>query len=717
MPALHLTPLRKAFLLGLIVLAAVLATPHARAAGLLRPADGSLPSLEIRDHQISVVIEDGYAVTTVDQVFHNPHPRDLEAIYSFPVPEKGAVAEFTYWIDGQPVTGEVLPKEKARQVYEDQKAAGRETALAEQDNYKTFDMTVWPVGAGQEVRIRLAYMQPAHLDTGIGRFVYPLEEGGVDEDRLAFWNADDTVTGRFSFDLALRSAYPVEALRLPAHPQAMVSQDADGTWRVHFDNGAPVVPAVAEESGDVSQEAAAVQPASLASPFRIDTDVVVYWRLAQGLPASVDLVAHKEGAEARGSFMLVLTPGDDLQPITGGSDWSFVLDKSGSMSGKWYTLAEGVSQGLGKLRPKDRFRIVTFDQAAYQLTQGFLPATPENIQRALGDLRALQANNGTNMYAGLNTGLQQLDADRTSAVILVTDGVANVGETRQKAFLDMLGKQDVRLFTFIMGNSANRPLLEAMTRESGGTAISVSNSDDVMGSVLSATGKVTHEAMHGVEVEIDGVRTADLSPGRIGSLYRGQQLVLFGHYWGEGPAEITLKARISGKPVTYRTRFDFPAVATTNPEIERLWAFAAIEEKLQEIEDFGDKADIEQAVVDLGVEYGLVTPYTSMVVVREEVFHQLGIARANRDRLAVEQQASEQRAVQPVQSKRVDKAQPMFQGQHPSYGGGGGGGSGGSSGGGGSGGGAGAIDPLSLALVLFLVAGVWASRRSARAAS
>ena len=85
-----------------------------------------------------------------------------------------------------------------------------------------------------------------------------------------------------------------------------------------------------------------------------------------------------------------------------------------------------------------------------------------------------------------------------------------------------------------------------------------------------------------------------------------------------------------------------PAVATTNPEIERLWAFAAIEEKLQEIEDFGDKADIEQAVVDLGVEYGLVTPYTSMVVVREEVFHQLGIARANRDRLAVEQQASEQ---------------------------------------------------------------------------
>jgi Ca-activated chloride channel family protein len=157
----------------------------------------------------------------VEQVFHNPNGRDLEAIYSFPLPEKGAVAEFTYWIDGQPVTGEVLPKEKARQVYEDQKAAGNETALAEQDGYKTFDMAVWPVRAGGEVRIRLAYIQPAHLDTGIGRFVYPLEEGGVDEQRLAFWTAEDAVTGRFSFDLALRSAHPVEALRLPAHPHAV----------------------------------------------------------------------------------------------------------------------------------------------------------------------------------------------------------------------------------------------------------------------------------------------------------------------------------------------------------------------------------------------------------------------------------------------------------------------------------------------------------------
>ncbi len=688
--------------LALGALAAALAmlllwSASARAAGLLTPNGGGLPPLEILDHEVKVVIEDGYAVTTVEQVFHNPHGRDLEAIYSFPVPEKAAVAEFTYWIDGQPVSGEVLAKERARQVYEDQKAAGNETALAEQDSYKTFDISVWPVRAGRDVAIRLAYIQPAQVDTGVGRFVYPLEEGGVDEQKLAFWTANETVTGRFSFDLHLRSATPVEAVRLPAHPRATATKEPDGSWRIHLDNGVLTAAALPEEES----EGVALRPAATTPAFRLDTDILVYWRHAVGQPASVDLVAHREPGARRGTFMLVVTPGEALKPIAQGGDWMFVLDKSGSMSGKWHTLVAGVEEGLQRLRPSDRFSIVLFDRTARDLTGGYLAATPENVTRAIGDLATLQPDNGTNLYAGLQQGLRRLDDDRTTSVLLVTDGVANVGETEQRAFLKLIGKQDIRLFTFIMGNSANRPLLQAMTRESGGTAVSVSNSDDVLGAVLNAVGKVTHEAMHGVEIEIDGVETADLAPARLGSLYRGQQLALFGHYRGEGPAEVTLKARISGRPVEYRTRFDFPAVARGNPEIERLWAFAAIEEYLQELEDFGADADLEQAVVGLGVEYGLVTPYTSMVVVREEVFQQLNIQRGNQARRAVEKAAAEQRASDPAQSRRVDQAAPMFQGQRPSLGG---------RSGGGSGGGAGSVGLFGLLMVLLLAALAWRTR-------
>ena len=667
--------------LAALLVAALPLTQDAGAAGLLTPADGSRAPLKIVDHAVSVVVEDGYAITTIEQTFANPNNADDEALYSFPVPKKAAVSEFTYWIDGKPVSGEVVEKQRARKIYEEEKKAGREAAYTEQDDYKTFDMKVWPVRAGQDVRVRLAYIQPTSLDTGVGRYLYPLQEGGVDEQKLAFWTANETVSGAFSFDLTLKPDYPVEAVRVPAHPAATVTQ-ADGVWRVRFDNRAPVTAQPAPAQSATTEETS--PPAT--QPVRLDTDVVVYWREKAGLPGALDMTAHKEKTDGRGTFMLTLTPGMDHKPITQGRDWVFVLDKSGSMSGKIATLAEGVSKALGKLRPDDRFRIVAFDQNAYPLTSGFLAVTPDNVDRMIRTVQNIQSGGSTNLFAGLDMGLSNLDADRPAGVILVTDGVANEGVTERKKFVGRIKKADIRLFTVVMGNSANEPLLGAMTRASGGTSINVSNSDDVVGALISATAKLTHTALHDVKVSLrpenGALRVGDLTGNDIRSLYRGEQLILFGHYWGTGPAKIELSGKLSGQPVSYATTFDFPDTAIRNPEIERLWAFSAIERETWKLDMLAKGADAKQAIIDLSKEYGIVTPYTSMIVVRDEVFQQLAIDRTNKTRLAREATARKTRAQQPAgsdgaattrtASRRVDANKPMFSKPRSGYSGGGG---------------------------------------------
>jgi Ca-activated chloride channel family protein len=157
--------LKKGFGLAASIILLLIPGP-VHAAGLLTPKDSNLPELQIKDHQVQVVVEDGYAITTVDQTFYNPNGQDLEAIYSFPVPKKGAVSEFTMWIDGKPINGEVLEKKKAREVYEDQKSKNNDAGLTEKNDYRTFEMNVFPVRANQETKIRLSYIQPAHIDTG-----------------------------------------------------------------------------------------------------------------------------------------------------------------------------------------------------------------------------------------------------------------------------------------------------------------------------------------------------------------------------------------------------------------------------------------------------------------------------------------------------------------------------------------------------------------------
>ncbi len=660
-------------------------------AGLLTPVDGSLPPMEIKEHKVKVVIEDGYALTSVEQVFHNPHSMDLEAIYSFPVPEKGAVSEFTMWIDGVPIHGEVLEKKKAREVYEEQKAAGEDAGITEKDSYKTFDISVTPVRAGQDTRIRIGYIQPARVDSSIGRYVYPLEEGGVDEAKLSFWTANEQVTGDFSFDMVLRSGYPVDGVRLPNHPNATINQQGD-EYHVHlgnnpasaqpFDQGqSPDPAAIAEDGKEVSYQ-------SGGSVFSLDRDIIVYYRHADNLPGAVDLVTYKPDGNKRGTFMLTVTPAMDLKPISEGRDWIFVLDVSGSMKGKFQTLADGVSQALGRMRSDDRFRIVLFNNSARELTSGYTLATTENVRNYIEKVARVSANGGTNVYDGLKMGLKKLDSDRTSGILLVTDGVANVGITDQKKFIELVRSHDVRLFSFIMGNSSNRPLLNAITDASGGFAMSVSNSDDIVGAILKAESKITHEALHGAKLKIKGIKTFDITPAKIGSLYRGQQLIIFGHYSGSGEAEVSLNGKISGEDRLYRTRFHFPEQAESNPELERLWAYATIEGLSQEMENFGEDADMKEAITDLGVEYGLVTDYTSMVVVREEVFKRLGIDRRNRARLQREYKAREERAAKQVTSRRVDSGQPMFTHNRPTTR---------------NSGGAGSFDLLGLLLLLPLV--------------
>ncbi len=661
----------------------------AQAAGLLTPTNSSSNPLTIREHHVNVTINHGYATTSVEQIFFNPNPQDLEAIYSFPVPDKAAVGEFTYWIDGKPVTGEVVEKQKAKQIYEQEKQAGRETALVEKDSHKTFDISVSPVRANSEVRIRLVYIQAAHVDTSIGRYIYPLEDGGVDEVKNAFWSRNDAVKEKFSFNIDLHSSYPVDAVRLPQHPNATVKQIDKKRWNINITNHASNTSN--GQNDDINL--AGQQPISSAeipttpntqnNAANLNEDIVLYWRLQNGLPGALDMVTYKEENQSIGTFMLTLTPGDDLKAIQQGSDWIFVLDISGSMNGKFASLTEGVRQGLKKLRTTDRFKVVLFNNNAIDFTQGFLPVDQTNVKSTLNRLSSYGPNGGTNLYAGLKQGVSNLDADRSSAIILVTDGVANVGITEKKAFIKLLKKNDIRLFTFVMGNSTNKPLLEEMTRVSSGFAQSISNADDIGGQIQIAAKKMVHQAFRDVSISIDGVRTNNLTPEKTNSLYHGEQLTILGHYSGvkneASSADITIKAKVGSETKIYKTTMRFPAVDNTHPELERLWAYGTIEHLQSQLDYYGSDAqgsseakDMEQAITDTAIKYGLVTDYTSMLVVREEVLQQLGITASNKLRVEKENKARDINKKTKAQQQNVSQAPRPVTGGNQSGGGGGG---------------------------------------------
>tara|TARA_B100001971_G_C18266232_1_gene592795 strand:- start:3388 stop:5415 length:2028 start_codon:yes stop_codon:yes gene_type:complete len=629
----------------LCAVSSLLAVSHSHSAGILTPVSSSDQAVEIQEHHVDVRITDGFARTLIQQTFSNPNPHDVEAVYAFPVPESASLSEITIHSGETVLEGEVIARDEAERIYEEEKAKGNDVGLGSKESYQRYEFRVFPIRPGVETRIEVVYYQPLKIDLGVGRYVYPIEEGGTDEASESFWTRKETVARSFSAEVSVRSSYPLDDLRVKGFPGTPVQEDANHyTWR--FDSA----------GGTLNQ------------------DLVVYYRLAQDLPGRVDLVSYKPSEAEPGYFMLTLTPGVDLQPITQGTDYLFILDLSGSMNGKMATLTAGVEKALGKLRPEDRVHVVTFSDKARKLTRDWVTLSSDNAAGLIQQVSGLTAGGSTNLYDGLRLGLQQIDDDRPTNVLLITDAVTNQGALDPADFHALLKQHDVRLFGFLMGNSANWPLMRAICDASDGFYSSVSNADDIVGKILVAKEKIAYESLLDVDVKISGVRTSELTEDFNGKVFRGQQLVTFGRYKQGGEAELRLNARKTTGDLNYQTRIEFPEQSLDYPELERLWAMSRIEqiELLQSIGQLSGQ-ESKESIRDLGVAYQLVTDETSMIVMAEEGFQRHGIERKNQERSQREQAAQSQRQVS-VNSTRVDSKQPMFKMPAPRIGGGGGGG-------------------------------------------
>lgn len=629
-----------------LLFAAVTLIPKAMfAAGTLTPANAQHAPMQIRDHVVDVVIDNGFARVEVNQTFFNPNDADLEAIYGFPVPSSASLSEITIRNGEKTLNGEVIEADEAKRVYTEERDAGSDAGLGEcsctkpKDDveFMTYKFSVSPVRKQSEVQIRFVYYQPLKIDTGIGRFIYPLEGGGTDEVANSFWTRNPKVEQRFAVNVELKSGWPVDEVRVPgAEAEAKVQKLADGHYKVALDR----------TTGDLSK------------------DFVFYYRLADDLPGRVELLTYKPKADQPGTFMLTVTPGVDLAPITAGGDYIFVLDVSGSMAGKLGTLARGVAQTLQQFKPSDRFRIFVFSDRARELTSGFVAVSPQSVQEWTQKVEQLRDEGGTNVYEGLELALNGVEADRATSILLVTDGVTNQGIVDPKEFRALLKKYDVRVFGFLMGNNANWPLMRLVAETSGGFYSAVSNDDDIIGQILLAKSKITSEALHDAKLEIKGVKTTDVTGEVIGKIYRGQQLVLFGKYASGGDADVSLQAKLTGKDETYRTTFRFPDVSTEHPELERMFGLAHIEElAMKEQVGLLPSEEAHHAIRDLGLKYQLVTDYTSMVVLADEVFEKRGIARSNKQRIDVERAAQSARSAAAPVNTRADQSNPMFSGR------------------------------------------------------
>ncbi len=193
---------------------------------------------------------------------------------------------------------------------------------------------------------------------------------------------------------------------------------------------------------------------------------------------------------------------------------AIVLDRSGSMEGEKIERArEAARLAVELLDPRDIVSIVTYSDTV----QVLVPATrASDRQRILAMIDRIRAGGSTALFAGVSKGADQvrrfLDRNRVNRVILLSDGLANVGPDSPGALADLgasLKKEGISVTTIGLGLGYNEDLMARLARSSDGNHAFVENSRDLTRIFERELGDILSVVAREVRIEIrcaDGVR-------------------------------------------------------------------------------------------------------------------------------------------------------------------------------------------------------------------
>jgi Ca-activated chloride channel homolog len=546
----------------------------------------------------------------VTQQFQNPFKEKIEAVYVFPLPQNSAVDDMTMIIGERTVRGKILAREEARQVYETAKSSGQVAGLLDQERPNIFTQSVANILPGEQVKITISYVETLRYVDGAYEFVFPMVVG------------PRYIPGRTlpppGSQGGVSDASRISAKMLPPNTRS----GHDISLEVALDAGL-IIDDISSKTHLVDVE----RPDPRSARLRLkenstipNKDFILRYDVAtQAIQDAV--LTHR--SERGGFFTMILQPPErirvaDVTP----KELVFVLDTSGSMSGFPIEKAkETMRLALDSLNPADTFNLITFSGDTRILFPEPVPATAENLRKAQAFLSSHNGAGGTEMMKAIEAALKPSDdQSHIRVVCFMTDGY--VGNDME-IIAEVQKHPNARVFAFGIGNSVNRFLLDKMAEAGRGEVEYVGLNDDGSAAARRFHERVRNPLLTDISIDWNGLPVADVYPQRVPDLFSAGPLVVTGRYTGPGRATIRLKGKMAGNDFVREIPVEFPETMVSHDVLASLWARARVDDLMGQDYEGAQRdnmrADLKDTITQLGIEYRLMTQFTSFVAVEEMV--------------------------------------------------------------------------------------------------
>ena len=549
----------------------------------------------------------------VTQEFENNFSEKIEAVYVFPLPQSAAVDDMTMRIGDRTVRGKILKREEAREVYEAAKSNGQTASLLDQERPNIFTQAVANILPNEKIIIEISYVETLKYEDGAYEFVFPMVVG----PRYIPGNAIGKLGGGFAPDT---NQVPDASKITPMPAKDRAGHDI--SIAVKLDAGISI-----ENLDSKSHEIESSRLAANSYNVKLknektipNKDFILRYDVS-GKRIEDAVLMHR--GEKGGYFTLILQPPDEprAQDITP-KEIVFVLDTSGSMSGFPMEKAkEAMKLALDGLNPQDTFNLITFAGDTHVLFEKPVSATADNLAKAQAFLQSRQGGGGTEMMKAIKAALDPTDSQQHVRVVcFMTDGY--IGNDMQ--IIDEIQKHpNARVFSFGIGGSVNRFLLDKMAEEGRGEVEYVALNDDGSLAAKRFHERVRSPLLTDISLDFGNLQVADVYPKRINDLFSAKPVVVHGRFTKGGNGVIKLKGKSFGRETVREIAVNFPENELNHDVLATLWARTRIDDLMSHdyagVQNGNAKPEVKDTITNLGLEYRLLTQFTSFVAVEERI--------------------------------------------------------------------------------------------------
>ncbi|MEI6177411.1 MAG: VIT domain-containing protein [Verrucomicrobiota bacterium] len=605
----------------------------------------SLGVCPLKHTTVEAEISGTIAQVTVTQQFHNPYQDKIEAIYVFPLHQDSAVDDMTMTVGDRVVKGIIKERSEAAKIYNEAKTKGKVASLLDQERPNIFTQSVANIEPGQEVTITTRYSQTLDWKDGRYAFDFPTVVGpryipGGESSTPSFFRKPQPKRGPAG-DPPVVNPNPVpptaqvpDANRITppiVEEGYRAGHDISITVRIHA--GLPIsdlksaLHEIKIENPD-GDPACAVVRLSEKSVIP-NKDFAISYRTA-GDKITDAVLTH---TDERGKFFtLVLQPParvkqDEVVP----RELIFVLDTSGSMTGFPIETSKAMMRrAIANLRPLDRFNLVKFAGDCAILFPNPVENTEKNRHKALGFIDNLHGSGGTEMMKAINTALgAEHDPHKVRIVCFLTDGY--VGNDMEIVAAVKKHAGISRVFSFGIGDSVNRFLLDEMAHAGRGEAHYVLNHEEAKKSADTFYERIDAPVLTDITLDFGGLAVEEVYPQSIGDLFAAKPVVVKGRYSKAGTGVIKLKGSNAAGSYERELTVTLPEEFPENQVLASQWARAKVEHLM--MQDMGGlqqgkmKDSLKEDIIKLGINYHLMTQFTSFVAVEEQRVTEGGVPR------------------------------------------------------------------------------------------